>query len=176
MDEENFSAIALDHLLRETLLLARGVGHGEPLQERDLGAIISEVTAGYREANVPVKWEPVEPLNWFVPVTSLKRVLNNLLENAIRYGNEQPVAIELKQEKGCPVISIFDRGPGIPDNMKSTVFRPFQRLENSRSTTTGGSGLGLAIVQQLCNAQGWDISLQPRRGGGTVAVLRLKRQ
>lgn len=166
----------MDHLLRETLLLARGVGHGEPLQERDLSAIISEVAAGFKDSNVPVKWEPGEPLSWSVPITSFKRVLNNLLENAIRYGNGQPVAIELKQELGYPVISIFDRGPGIPENMKTTVFRPFQRLENSRGTATGGSGLGLAIVQQLCNAQGWDISLQPRRGGGTVAVLRLNRQ
>ena len=166
----------MDHLLRETLLLARGVGHGEPLQECDLDAITSQVATGYRDANVPVKWEPGESLSWPIPVISFKRVLNNLLENAIRYGNEQPVTIELKQEQGYPVIRIFDRGPGIPDNMRSAVFRPFQRLENSRSTTTGGSGLGLAIVKQLCDAQDWDISLQPRKGGGTVAVLRLKRQ
>ena len=164
----------MDQLLRETLLLARGVGHGEPLQEHDLTEIISEATAGYSEAIVPIKWKPAEPFSWPVPVTSLKRILNNLLENAIRYGNGQPVAIELKQEQGCPVIRILDRGPGIPDNMRSAVFRPFQRLENSRSTATGGSGLGLAIVQQLCNVQGWEISLQPRRGGGTVAVLCLK--
>ncbi len=166
----------MDHLLRETLLLARGVGHGGTLQDCDPGEIISEVAAGYRQGNVPVKWEPGEPLSWPVPVTSLKRVLNNLLENAIRYGNGEPVTIELKQEQGCPVIRILDRGPGIPDNMRSAIFRPFQRLENSRSTTTGGSGLGLAIVQQLCNAQGWGISLQPRKGGGTVAVLYLKRR
>lgn len=165
----------MDQLLRETLLLARGVGHGEPLQECDLGEIISQVAAGFRHGNVLLKWEPIAPLIWSVPVTSLKRVLNNLLENAIRYGNEQAVTIELKQEQGCPVIRVLDRGPGIPDNMRSAVFRPFQRLENSRSTTTGGSGLGLAIVKQLCDAQGWDVSLQPRSGGGTVAVLRLKR-
>jgi two-component system osmolarity sensor histidine kinase EnvZ len=165
----------MDHLLHETLRLARGVGHGEKLQQRDLAEIISEVVAGCRQGNVPVKWAPGEPFTWSVPVTSLKRVLNNLLENAIRYGNNHPAAMELKQEKGSPVIRVLDRGPGIPEAMRSAVFRPFKRLENSRSTTTGGSGLGLAIVQQLCNAQGWEVSLQPRNGGGTVAVLRLKR-
>jgi two-component system osmolarity sensor histidine kinase EnvZ len=164
----------MDHLLRETLLLARGVGHGEKQQERDLGEIITEVVAGCRQGNVLVKWEPVESFTWSVPVMSLKRVLNNLLGNAIRYGNNHPVAIELKKEKESPVIRVLDRGPGIPEEMRSAVFRPFQRLENSRSSTTGGSGLGLAIVQQLCNAQGWEVSLQPRSGGGTVAVLRLK--
>jgi two-component system osmolarity sensor histidine kinase EnvZ len=151
------------------------VGHGEKLQQRDLAEIISEVVAGCRQGNVPVKWEPGEPFTWSVPVTSLKRVLSNLLENAIRYGNNHPAAMELKQEKGSPVIRVLDRGPGIPEAMRSAVFRPFKRLENSRSTITGGSGLGLAIVQQLCNAQGWEVSLQPRNGGGTVAVLRLKR-
>jgi two-component system osmolarity sensor histidine kinase EnvZ len=165
----------MDHLLRETLLLARGVGHGEKRQERNLGEIISEVVAGCRQGDVPVKWEPAESVTWSVPVTSLKRVLSNLLGNAIRYGNNHPVAMELKKEQGAPVIRILDRGPGIPEEMRSAVFRPFQRLENSRSTTTGGSGLGLAIVQQLCNAQGWEVSLQPRSGGGTVAVLYLKR-
>jgi two-component system osmolarity sensor histidine kinase EnvZ len=165
----------MDQLLRETLLLARGVGHGEPLQACDLGEIVSEVVEGCRQGNVPVKWEPVELFSGSVPTTSLKRVLGNLLENAIRYGSDQPVTVELKQEQGHPVIRILDRGPGIPDEMRMAVFRPFQRLENSRSTTTGGSGLGLAIVQQLCNAQGWEVSLQPRGGGGTVAVLRLKR-
>jgi two-component system osmolarity sensor histidine kinase EnvZ len=164
----------MDNLLRETLQLARGVGHGEKQQERDLGEIISEVVADCRQDNVLVKWEPVESFTWSVPVTSLKPVLNNLLENAIRYGNNHPVAIELKKEKGSPVIRVLDRGPGIPEEMRSAVFRPFQRLENSRSSTTGGSGLGLSIVQQLCNAQGWEVSLQPRSGGGTMAVLRLK--
>jgi two-component system osmolarity sensor histidine kinase EnvZ len=61
----------MGRLLRETLLLARGVGHGESLQERDLGAIIAEVAAGFRDSNVPVKWEPIEPFSWSVPLTIL---------------------------------------------------------------------------------------------------------
>ena len=46
---------------------------------------------------------------------------------------------------------------------------------SNKTQVADGSGLGLAIVQQLCNAQGWEVSLQPLSGGGTVAVLRLKR-
>jgi hypothetical protein len=68
---------------------------------------------------------------------------------------------------------ILDQGPGIPEEERETVFRPFYQLENSRSHTTGGSGLGLAIVQQLCIAQGWIITLQPRHEGGTAACLEL---
>jgi two-component system osmolarity sensor histidine kinase EnvZ len=96
-----------------------------------------------------------------------------LLANAIRYGDGNPVTVTLTEDETVPLVRILDRGPGIPDGMQAAVFRPFYRLENSRSMETGGSGLGLAIVQQLCIAQGWDITLQPRTGGGTEARLRL---
>jgi len=89
------------------------------------------------------------------------------------HGDGNPVTVKLAEEGTVPVIRILDRGPGIPDGMQAAVFRPFYRLENSRSMETGGSGLGLAIVQQLCIAQGWEITLQPRTGGGTEACLRL---
>jgi two-component system osmolarity sensor histidine kinase EnvZ len=67
------------------------------------------------------------------------------------------------------VLSIMDRGPGIPAEAREAVFRPFYRLEQSRSAQTGGSGLGLAIARQLAEANQWTIELLPRDGGGTVA-------
>jgi two-component system osmolarity sensor histidine kinase EnvZ len=53
------------------------------------------------------------------------------------------------------------------------VFRPFYRLESSRSTSTGGSGLGLAIARQLAQVNGWEIALLSRAGGGTEARLSI---
>ena len=70
-------------------------------------------------------------------------------------------------------IGVLDRGPGIPQAERESVFRPFYRLEASRSVSTGGSGLGLAIVHQLAAAQGWAVSLQDRPGGGLAAWLRI---
>jgi two-component system osmolarity sensor histidine kinase EnvZ len=60
---------------------------------------------------------------------------------------------------------VFDRGPGIPEVDREAVFRPFHRLEASRSARTGGSGLRLAIVRQLAAAHGRELSLQGRSGG-----------
>ena len=68
---------------------------------------------------------------------------------------------------------MLDRGPGIPPAELEAVFRPFYRLEASRSVSTGGSGLGLAIVRQLAAAQGWQVTLQARTGGGLAAWLEL---
>jgi two-component system osmolarity sensor histidine kinase EnvZ len=177
-DEELISGLEkdvaeMDRLLKETLLLARGVEKRETLQELELCGIISEVVSLFRQEAVQIDWEPDINLRWPIPLQVLKRVLANLLSNAIRYGSGNPVTVELAEAGTVPVIRILDRGPGSPDGMHTAVFRPFFRLENSRSMETGGSGLGLAIVQQLCIAQGWEITLQTRPGGGTEACLRL---
>jgi two-component system osmolarity sensor histidine kinase EnvZ len=101
--------------------------------------------------------------------------LHNLIENSLRYGNDKPITIVLSKHGDYPLISILDRGPGIPEDERESVFRPFYRLEGSRNLMTGGSGLGLAIVRQLCQAQGWKITLHTRIGGGNEARLLLGR-
>lgn len=163
----------MEHLLHETLLLARGVEKQETAHELDLSQVISDIVDTFQQENKSILWEADTKLFWPIPLQVLKRILNNLLGNAIRYGNGNPVVIKLTEEDSVPVIRVLDRGQGIPDDKLDAVFRPFFRLENSRSTETGGSGLGLAIVQQLCIAQGWEITLLPRIDGGTEACLRL---
>ena len=163
----------MDHLLNETLLLARGVENQEAIQKLDLSQVISNIVAAFQQEKRSIQWHADMELIWPIPLLVLKRILNNLIENAIRYGNNNSVEIKLTMEKTIPVIKILDAGSGIPDDKLDAVFRPFFRLENSRSTETGGSGLGLAIVKQLCIAQGWNITLLPRADGGTEACLRL---
>ncbi len=105
---------------------------------------------------------------------ALKRILANLVDNALRYGGGgQPIDIEYHLLDGRVDICVLDRGPGIPESEHEAVFRPFHRLEPSRSSATGGSGLGLAIVRQLADANGWSVDLSPRNGGGTTACVRV---
>ena len=164
----------IEDRLREVLQLARGVEQQEQLQKLDLGELIIEVISNHQHDGSQIHYTPVNPIVQSVPRETLKRILNNLLENAIRYGDQKPVTVQLQQEINEQVtICILDQGPGIPEQEREAVFRPFYRLENSRSQTTGGSGLGLAIVQQLCIAQGWNITLQPRHEDGTAACLKL---
>ncbi len=177
----------MEQLLEQSLLLARGVQQEEPLQERDLAVLLATLVAQIEvdfEGQYPgngcrIEFHMDESLNhkWLCSVAeqSLLRVLQNLIENALRYGNNKPVTIQLQQHDGKPLISIFDRGPGIPEDKREMVLRPFYRLEVSRNPMTGGSGLGLSIVQQLCQTQGWRISFHPRSGGGNEARLLLGR-
>jgi len=96
-----------------------------------------------------------------------------LLDNAAHYGEGKPIDVELQRSHDRICIRICDRGPGIPAAQREAVFRPFHRLETAREERTGGSGLGLAIARQLATKNGWTIELNPRPGGGTVAILDL---
>lgn len=104
---------------------------------------------------------------------ALRRILGNLIENALRYGESKPVEVVWICDSNHLTVEIRDRGPGIPEKEREAVFRPFYRLESSRSSETGGSGLGLAIVKQLAEAHGWRVHLASREGGGAVASVTL---
>src|SRR5690606_6246741 len=79
---------------------------------------------------------------------ALRRVIGNLLDNAIKYAGDTELVVSSKHP-GQVSISVLDRGPGIPGHELERVLQPFQRLEESRNRDTGGTGLGLAIAQQL---------------------------
>jgi signal transduction histidine kinase len=71
------------------------------------------------------------------------------------------------------MISVLDRGPGIPSEEIDAVLKPFYRLEASRNRNSGGTGLGLAIAHQLSIALGGTLSLENREGGGLQANISL---
>ncbi|MEW6131722.1 MAG: ATP-binding protein [Pseudomonadota bacterium] len=105
---------------------------------------------------------------------ALTRILDNLLQNAHRYGaGEAASELHLKCGTKHVEISVLDSGPGIPEAELEKVLRPFYRLEASRAAATGGTGLGLAIVKQLAEINGWEIRLANRPQGGLEARLIL---
>ncbi len=157
----------MDGLITRTLELARSLDHHSGERQRvDLGALLAQIAGDYSPGAVRRRGDDVCEAT--VDVAALKRVITNLLDNALRYGGE-PVELVLHCEAGGFVIDVLDRGPGIPAPQLDAVFQPFYRLESSRSTTTGGSGLGLAIVRQLAHANGWSVTLMPRASGGLRA-------
>jgi two-component system osmolarity sensor histidine kinase EnvZ len=123
----------------------------------------------------PVEWLGAGPCMALVGERALRRIVANLLGNALRYGEGQPVELRLKCLPDEVRIAVLDRGPGIPEAERETVFQPFYRLEGSRARETGGSGLGLAIVRQLADAYGWRVELSGREGGGLSAELIIPR-
>jgi two-component system osmolarity sensor histidine kinase EnvZ len=159
----------MNRLIGDVLALSRDLetARREPV---DLADLLDELTASAGQQGA-VEWTPGAPCVRPVRVTAVRRIIGNLLENALRYGAGAPIDLVLECGQGEAVIRVLDRGPGIPEEQQEAVFRPFYRLELSRSADTGGSGLGLAIARQLADANGWKLRLSPREGGGTQADL-----
>lgn len=100
---------------------------------------------------------------------SFRRAIRNLVENAMRYGENAQIAWRTVDD--ILVIEIGDSGPGIPHEKLEQVFDPFFRLEGSRSRETGGHGLGLSIARSIIRAHGGEIFLSNRPEGGLLATV-----
>lgn len=162
----------INRLIGQSLELARNLEAGE-LDQVDLADLIDGLVLDLRRGDAKVDWQAPGPCPCRVNVTAVQRVLTNLLENALRYGNGNPPRVELDCASTGVEIRVLDRGPGIPEGEQEAVFRPFYRLDASRNHTTGGSGLGLAIARQLADANGFAVELEPRSGGGIQARIRM---
>jgi signal transduction histidine kinase len=102
---------------------------------------------------------------------ALRRLLDNLVTNAIRYGKRAIITVEdLGREV---VIRVRDAGPGIPPDELEKVFEPYYRLDAARSQESGGVGLGLSIARNIAELHGGTLVLQNHPAGGLEAVLIL---
>ena len=161
----------MNRLVGDMLELARGLGQ-ETSSPIDVRILLEDLAQRARDAGTQVE-VTCEPSVVSAPPVALRRLLSNVISNALRYGGEEPLEFRAERSGSAVRIGVLDRGPGIPPDQIETVFRPFHRVDASRSITTGGAGLGLAIVQQLAQSNGWTIRLENRDGGGLAAWLTL---
>jgi two-component system osmolarity sensor histidine kinase EnvZ len=164
----------MEDLIARTMELARGLDHQEPSSAQLLD-VLGQVAGDYARAGREVVVSLPPSCDLPVPPKALRRVLGNLLDNAVRYGGGKPVEVVAECLGDRARIRVIDRGPGIPAAERQAVLRPFHRLDRSRSPATGGSGLGLAIVSQLCEAHGWALTLTDAPTGGLEVRVELPR-
>ncbi|WP_284615277.1 ATP-binding protein [Aquabacterium humicola] len=148
----------------------------EVLQPVDIAGLLDALACERADAGQAIAWQPPdEALVWPTRPLALKRIVDNLLDNALKFGGgDAELALEPSADE--VVIAVRDRGPGIPEAQLADVLRPFVRIDASRDPARGGSGLGLAIVQRLADALGARLVLRKREGGGLEAILTLRRQ
>lgn len=101
---------------------------------------------------------------------ALRRLFDNLIENARRYG-DGVIHIKVATDEASLVVTVLDNGPGLPEDQLETIFEPFFRLEASRSRNTGGSGLGLGIARAIAQAHGASLKLENSPGCGLAAIV-----
>ena len=102
---------------------------------------------------------------------AIKRCFNNVFDNALIYGKK--IEVLIKRTTNNVTIFIDDDGPGIPDNERQNVFKPFYRIDKSRSLNKSGVGLGLSIASDIIQSHGGNISLEKSPANGLRVKISL---
>lgn len=105
--------------------------------------------------------------------TRLRQILNNLLNNAVKFTERGSVTLAVRQTASEIVFAISDSGPGIPPESREIIFEKFKQLENFLTREHGGTGLGLALVKQLTEHMGGRVSLVSEVGVGSTFTVHL---
>jgi two-component system osmolarity sensor histidine kinase EnvZ len=157
-------------MLEAYLAFARG-DSGEQAQPTDMAAALEELRSDAERnghvATVSFQGLPVVT----VKPAAFKRCLGNLVSNAARYADK--IAISGHRDHRWLTVTVDDDGPGIPQNMREEVFKPFLRLDDARNQDEGGTGLGLAITRDIARSHGGDITLGDSPMGGLRAIVRI---
>jgi signal transduction histidine kinase len=166
----------MSRLVREGIAYARS---SEILEEAtvkmELNAWINTLASDYQDVGKNVQFQASdERLPIVTRPQALRRVMTNLLDNALKFGDYAEIEIEPQAEQ--VVIHIKDGGPGIPDAELDAVLQPFYRIETSRNRDTGGTGLGLAIAAQLTAQLDGKLHLANRTEGGLEVSVALPRR
>ncbi|HEX6703196.1 MAG TPA: ATP-binding protein [Albitalea sp.] len=148
----------------------RGSRFAEPPQVTDVHALVQSLADDLVEQGQRVTLDGEAALAKVEPA-ALRRVVSNLLGNAVRYGDRAEV--EVGADAGGVTIRIDDHGPGIAPEQLAQVFEPFYRIEASRNRHTGGIGLGLYIARDLVARQGGRLELSNLARGGLRAQVWL---
>jgi signal transduction histidine kinase len=109
-----------------------------------------------------------------VDPAKIEQVLNNLISNAIKYSPPNTtVDVQLRQDDGRAVLSVEDRGPGIPEDELDALFQPFQTTSVRATAGEKSTGLGLVITKRIVEGHGGEITVESEVGEGTTFTVEL---
>jgi two-component system OmpR family sensor kinase len=175
-------ATRMTSLVEDLLLLAR-LDEGRELDRDpvDLSMLLVNAVSDAHAAGPDHKWSillPEEPVEVLGDRARLHQVVVNLLANARVHtpeGTQVTAALSLDDANDRAIVTVTDNGPGIPEELKATLFERFARGDSSRNRATGSTGLGLAIVYAVVEAHGGDVTVRSEPGE-TVFTVSLPAQ
>ncbi|MDX1400834.1 MAG: ATP-binding protein [Kiloniellales bacterium] len=147
----------MERMVEGYLAFARGEGAEQP-QPTDLSALLTDVTSQMKRDGQSIQLSQDGDLTLPVQKDAIRRCITNLISNAQRHGED--VKIIAQRRRSAVEVIVDDNGPGIPEEYREEVFRPFHRLESSRNPETGGVGLGLTIARDVARNHGGDLRLE----------------
>ena len=166
--------IEMEELVGSSLDLFAELGRMTERRPVDVNALLQSIVNDWTDTGHPVSLEGAARAAYPTEPSMLRRCVNNLVSNGIRYGTR--AHIELHDGPAMLKILIRDHGPGMDEADLERVFEPFVRLEPSRNRNSGGSGIGLAISRNIARWHGGDVILRNAPGRtGLIAEISLPR-
>jgi signal transduction histidine kinase len=160
----------MDSMIGGVLAFARG--EGRVVRERlDLSALVQSAIDDLSDTGADVAMDAADPVEVRGDSLALRRLVANLLDNALRYGGS--ARCRVCREGDDALVLIEDEGPGVAGDALERMFTPFERGDAARDPSTGGVGLGLALARGIARAHGGDVWLSRRPAGGLRAHVRL---
>jgi signal transduction histidine kinase len=161
----------MEAMISGALAFVRDASRPAQRTRLELSSLLESLADEMSETGVDVAVESAEKVVIDGDPVALRRLFNNLLVNAVKFGRQARIRAYIEDE--CVIVDIDDAGCGLPEADLERVFEPFVRHEGSRSRETGGIGLGLAVARSVARAHGGDATLHNRPQGGLTARVKL---
>jgi two-component system osmolarity sensor histidine kinase EnvZ len=159
----------MQRMLEAYMAFVRGDG-GEKTEAVNLAQMFSSVASAVARGKSHVALD-VQDVDVSIKPNAFRRLISNLLGNAVRYANN--VKVKGGVENRMLTILVDDDGPGIAAENREDAFRPFVRLDHARNLDETGTGLGLAIALDIAHAHGGEIKLDESPEGGLRAMVQI---
>ena len=160
----------MSEMLDATLAVLREQRDGAPPAPVDLRSLLEAIVDDHLAAGQDIAFAPGASACARARPAALRRVVDNLVGNALRYGGRARLALRLDGER--VLITVDDAGPGIPEEQLELAFKPWTRLD-PHAAPRAGHGLGLSIARDLAERDGGRLTLANRADGGLRATLSL---
>jgi len=161
----------IDKITASGLDFLKGDNKTELTKKINLSAMLESECIEFGELNYPVSFLGPENINVECRPVGFSRAIRNLIENAIKYGENAQVNLIVQSQ--YILIEVIDAGPGIDEAELVNVLEPFHRLSKARESSQGGFGLGLAIVKTIVEGHGGKFWLENIKPHGLKAIIRL---
>ena len=158
----------MENMLNDYLQFAKTQAK-ENTEKVSLKDLFNNIEKRIKNSNVNVKIE--SDVSFYGRKNALQRCFSNVINNSLMYGEK--INITVQKSSNRAVIFFDDDGPGIPPEHYRNVFKPFFRLDKSRSLNKSGVGLGLAIVEDIVHSHGGNIQLSKSDMGGLQVKISL---
>ncbi|TPL11730.1 HAMP domain-containing protein [Mesorhizobium sp. B2-4-14] len=159
----------LDRIADSAIRLVREEVNQDAVDSVELDGLVRDIETEMVSLGHAVSVDHLDKVSVKAGALGLRRALRNLIVNAATHGKS--CSISLAGKGGRAVLTIADRGPGIPPDLLNKAFEPFFRVDPARAQSIRGAGLGLAIAKEIIERYGGSIRLENRPGGGLVQTV-----